>query len=124
MSLKVENPAAGPGNQTTSLSFRDRLDTSKNQSKLERVLFALVKGWRGHRFDAEHELHDHALHSTVSYIQNQYGVRIDRESVTVPGFQGHLTRVSKYWLPFDQKYKAEKILNQLRKKRERSGGAN
>jgi hypothetical protein len=49
------------------------------------------------RFEAERELSDHCLHSTVSTIQS-FGVAILRREETVPGYQGIPTRVMRYWI--------------------------
>ena len=78
-------------------------------TKLHRVLSALLLR-SYHRFEAERELHDHALHSTVSTIQNSYGIRVDRRMVTVPGFQNIPTRVARYWISSDQHPQAFRLL--------------
>ena len=35
------------------------------QTKIDQVFKALLNGWKGNRFDAERELHDHVLPSTI-----------------------------------------------------------
>lgn len=65
--------------------------------KWQRVLAALLDGHTFNRFEAERQLSDHALHSTVSSLQAK-GVIILREFETVPGYQGIPTHVCRYWL--------------------------
>lgn len=55
--------------------------------KWERVLLALLTGRSYNRFEAERELADHCLHSTVSELQDK-GLRIDRQEEEVPGVDG------------------------------------
>jgi len=65
--------------------------------KWQRVLSALLDGRTFNRFEAERQLNDHCLHSTVSTLQDM-GVTIPREYETVPGYQGIPTRVCRYWI--------------------------
>lgn len=65
--------------------------------KWQRVLSALLDGRTFNRFEAERQLSDHTLHSTVSTIQSK-GVTILREFETVPGYQGIPTHVRRYWI--------------------------
>lgn len=78
-------------------------------TKLHRVLAALIER-SYNRFEAARLLHDTALHSTVSTIQNQYGIRVDRRDETVPGFQGAPTRVCRYWIAPSQHARAYSAL--------------
>ena len=81
----------------------------KRNTKLYRVLSALLK--RSYNlFEASDVLHDRSLHSTVSTIQNVYGIRVDRRIETVPGFEGAPTRVSRYWISSSQHPIALKLL--------------
>jgi len=64
-------------------------------TKIERVLRHLASGQSLNRFDAERELHDHCLHSTVSEIQAR-GIPVFREMEKVRGYQGCPTRVARY----------------------------
>lgn len=65
--------------------------------KWQRVLSALLDGRTFNRFEAERQLNDHCLHTTVSTLQDM-GVTIHRQFETVPGYQGIPTRVCRYWL--------------------------
>jgi len=65
--------------------------------KWQRVLSALLDGRTFNRFEAERQLNDHALHSTVSTLQAK-GVTVLRKFEVVPGYQGIATHVCRYWL--------------------------
>lgn len=66
--------------------------------KWRRVLAALLTGRSFNRFEAERELHDHALPSTVSRLERMGGIIIDRTLETVPGFAGTVAHVMRYRL--------------------------
>lgn len=112
MDLETKNPPAASraatagemihAEQLTAASFAHK------QTKIKRILAELARGGTLHRFQAE-LLHDHCLHSTVSKIQ-EYGIRVDREMITVPGFGGHPTRVAKYWLDAENRELAARLL--------------
>lgn len=70
---------------------------SKPPRKWQRVLSAFLTGSSFNRFEAERQLNDHALHSTVSTLQSK-GVVIDRRMECVPGFQDLPTHVCRYRL--------------------------
>lgn len=70
----------------------------KPRTKLETMLRLFIVGHDMNRFEAE-DHHDHCLHSTVSTLQNDYGIKIDRVSETVPCLRGRSkVRVKRYWL--------------------------
>jgi len=85
---------ANPNNEASR--YVDNSDN--NTTKINRVFKAFLSGWRGHRFNAEKELHDHCLHSTVSTIEKKYHITIQRKRVTVSGYQGNPTSVKIYWI--------------------------
>ncbi len=87
--------AKGPGN--TKISSRQKCNTERPPKKWQRVLRGMLNGRTYNRFEAERELHDHCLHSTVSALQSM-GVTIHRRAETVPGFAGCMTVVTRYWL--------------------------
>lgn len=70
---------------------------SKAPLKWQRVLAAFLTGRSFNRFQAERDLSDHCLHTTVSTIQGK-GVRINRKFETVPGYRGIPTDCCRYWL--------------------------
>ena len=74
-----------------------------NTTKQHEVFKAFLNGWKGHRFNAEHDLHDHCLHSTVSTIERKYHTTIDRKWVTVKGYKEIPTRVKVYWMNNENK---------------------
>lgn len=74
------------------------VSSPRPNTKIHRVLSALATGRSFNRFEAERELNDHTLNSTVSEITTRYGITIQRREETVPGFQGAPTRCCRYWL--------------------------
>lgn len=80
--------------------------------KIQRVFSALMNGQSFNRFEAERKLHDHCLHTTVSTIQQKYGIHVAREFETVPGYMGLPTRCCRYWIPEDERSR----INNLREK--------
>lgn len=103
---------------TTSLGDRLRLQCNtlssvsnprvRHNTKLWRILDVLARGDSLHRFQAE-RLGDHVLHSTVCKIQG-YGIQVEREWITIPGFAGHPTRVCRYWLSTENCELAARLL--------------
>jgi hypothetical protein len=69
----------------------------KPPSKKARVLVALTER-SYNRFEAERQLHDHCLHTTVSTLQNQHRIAVNREFESVRGFMGAKTKVCRYWI--------------------------
>lgn len=70
----------------------------KPGSKIAAVLGLFIRGYTLNRFEAE-DHHDHCLHSTVSSLQNDYGILIDRVSEKVPCLRRRKTvPVKRYWL--------------------------
>lgn len=82
----------------------------RKDSKLFKVLQALSTGKSFNRFEAERELHDHCLHSTVSTIQSR-GIQVYRERESVPCVGGtKTTDVMRYRLLPGEIPKALKLL--------------
>ena len=70
----------------------------KPRTKLATILREFVKGRNMNRFEAEAH-NDHCLHSTVSTLQNNYGVQIGREFESIPCLRGRSrVRCKRYWL--------------------------
>ena len=61
--------------------------TDPKPFKWRRVLGAFYDGRSLNRFQAERELHDHCLHSTVADLEGR-GLRIERQNESVPGAYG------------------------------------
>lgn len=80
--------------------------------KWRRVLSALVSGRSFNRFEAERELHDHCLHTTVSVLQGK-GLTILRRGEVVAGFQGAPTHVCRYWLAPESRERAAELLGRV-----------
>jgi len=74
------------------------IKTVRTGSKIETILRVFLRGISLNRFEAESH-HDHCLHSTVSTLQNGFGILISRQSEVVPCLHGSSTvRVNRYWL--------------------------
>lgn len=102
-----KGPAStGPESKSTQKSK----PTDRKCSKKHRVLEALASGSRFHRFDAERDLHDHCLPSTISAIERDCHITVSRETVCVPGYQGASTYVAEYWLSASEIEKAKLVL--------------
>lgn len=71
---------------------------STPQTKTDRVLTAFLSGRSFNRFQAEQQLHDHCLPSTVSTLERKFGITISRKYEVVSGYQGRSTRVCRYWI--------------------------
>lgn len=99
-----EHTANGAG-----VTAQNHCSNVRHGTKLGRVLRALADGERHHRFTAERKLHDHCLHSTVAKLERM-GLRVDRQWVTVRGFEGAETRVMLYWLSDGQRQRARELL--------------
>lgn len=84
---------------------------SKIPHKWERVLRAFLTGRSFNRFEAERQLADHCLHSTVSTIQEK-GVPIARKTEKVPGYMGIPTDCCRYWLEPAHRAAALKLLGE------------
>jgi len=65
--------------------------------KWVRVLHALADGRSFNRFEAERELRDHVLPSTVADLQRR-GLNVERKTERVPGYAGVPTDCCRYWL--------------------------
>lgn len=97
MNLKnLKKTKATGGNQVAN-EKHNNLNPTPIPKKWQRVLSAFLDGRTFNRFEAERQLNDHALHSTVSSLQAK-GVTVLREFETVPGYQGIPTHVCRYWL--------------------------
>jgi len=105
-----ENPAPLAGGRPGQEMKQGQVDVSTPR-KWRRVLGALIDGRSFNRCEAERELHDHCLHSTVSTIQSK-GVTIYRREDIVPGFRGMPTRVCRYWLPQENRERARVLLHE------------
>lgn len=90
------------------------LQINNNKSaKWRTTLSHLMLGPR-HRFHAE-TWGDHALHSTVSGMNRNYGLSFDREWREVPTRFGKPCRVKAYWVAADSRKRAFDLLGKLQK---------
>lgn len=91
---------------------RDNTTKVKQNDKLGKELSMLkrfAEGAKLHRFQAE-PLGDHCLHTTVSDLQINCGIKFSRHRVSVRNRFGGRTSVCEYWLEGDDLSKARKIL--------------
>jgi hypothetical protein len=85
-------------------------------TKAARVLAALMTGKSYNLFEAESELHDRSLHSTVSTLQNNYDIRICRNYESVAGFEGSKTKCCRYWIDAKERLRIKRRLFGAKKK--------
>jgi hypothetical protein len=97
--------------ETRALSGAGRTPRIRRSTKLGRVLHALAQGGSWNRFEAAQHLHDWCLHSTVSALEN-HGVHVSRQTEAVPGYGGHTTYVTRYWLDPDARKRALELLGE------------
>lgn len=97
LSLEIDKTKATGGNPVAFEVTTKKPNDNSIPKKWQRVLKALLEGNSFNRFEAERQLNDHCLHSTVSTLQS-FGVTIFRETETVRGWQGIPTRVRRYWI--------------------------
>lgn len=106
MSTKRSRPKAAKtisiGNQQTNNT------TTRRTTKWRRILAELADGRSLNRFEAE-RIGDHCLHSTVSKIE-RHGIKVSRRIEKVPGYDGHVTRVCRYWLCDGNRVRATALL--------------
>lgn len=82
-------------------------------TKNERVFQALMSGRSFNRFEAERQLFDHCLHSTVATLEMKHRITISREYETVSGYMGRPTRCCRYWISEEEIKRIEEIKCEL-----------
>lgn len=82
---------------------------SKQLGKQARILLALYRGQRLHRFQAE-VVGDHTLNSTISTLANRYGLLFERARMKVPTRFGRPVSVIEYGLAASSREAAERLL--------------
>lgn len=110
--------AARPEAPATTSEIK-RTDDNAAGTKLERILALFVGLASLNRFEAERH-HDHCLHSTVSFLQNDCLLEIDRVRESVPCVHGtKRTSVCRYWLRRtpENLERARAVLAHMRRKR-------
>ena len=86
----------------------------RTETKIDRVLAYFLAGGELNFIEAQQKLHDRSLHSTVSALQNRYGIDISRKDETIAGYQGHSTTCKRYWIDFDERLRTERKKANLR----------
>lgn len=97
--------------QSKPAAQKTKQDNHNTPKKWVRVLSALFAGKSFNRFEAETQLNDHCLHSTISTLKNKYGVVVSRKWETVRGYHGIPTSVIRYSL--DRNEENLKLVRQL-----------
>ena len=98
----------------TSTSPADLLRTAP--TKIARVLEYQVFSGSLNRFEAERDVGDHCLHSTISSLAHGYGLTFKRTSEKVPNRWGQPCDVTRYSLPASEHTKARAVLAMLCKR--------
>lgn len=78
-------------------------------TKLHKILTELARGRSLNRFEAERELHDHVLPSTIQKIE-RLGIEVVHQPETVPGFAGSRVQTVRYSLEPAEQEKAAMLL--------------
>ncbi|MBT6457622.1 MAG: hypothetical protein HN936_18590 [Bacteroidetes bacterium] len=86
---------------------------TKTPSKLKRVTGILMTESLDF-ISAQQKENDRSLHSTVSTIQNTWGIEVYRRRIKRQGYQGIPTACCKYRILPDQFKKARKALDRMR----------
>jgi len=82
-------------------------------NKQDTVFQALISGKSFNRFEAERQLHDHCLHSTISVLEKKYQINISRIHEAAP-CHGGTTIVCRYWIDIKERQR----FNSLKMKKE------
>jgi hypothetical protein len=111
----IKAKAAGPGKGQTALYMsldneEEYTKKMKPDTKEYNILKVLADGRSLNRFEAI-RLHDTALNSTISTLQQKTGLYIDRKTERVPCVHGtKMATVCRYWLPESELPKARRLL--------------
>lgn len=81
----------------------------RSGTKLFNVLAELARGRSLNRFEAERDLHDHVLPSTIQKIE-RLGIEVVHRPEIVPGFAGSRVQTVRYSLVSDEREKAAVLL--------------
>ncbi|MDF1688537.1 MAG: hypothetical protein P1U35_02880 [Cycloclasticus sp.] len=87
--------------------------TVSPMSKNERVFKALMSGRSFNRFEAEHQLADHCLPSTIATLERKHHITISRKYETVRGYMGSPTKCCRYWIEPEEIKRIEEIKCEL-----------
>jgi hypothetical protein len=112
MRVPKQSPALAGGPGLGNETQAHHITRARRPRKWQRVLTALHAGKSFNRFQAERELADHCLNTTISILQGK-GLTISRRDEIVPGFQNIPTHVNRYWLAPESYAKARELLGLL-----------
>jgi hypothetical protein len=85
----------------------------KPPTKLKRVTQRLMEGPLDF-IQAQQQVNDRSLHSTVAQLQRDYGIEIHRRRIKRPGYQGIPTPCCEYRILPGQFGKAKKAMEFMR----------
>ena len=85
----------------------------KVPSKLKRVTKRLMEGPLDF-IEAQEEVNDRSLHSTVAQLQREYGVQVYRRRIKRPGYRGIPTPCCEYRILPGEFEKARKAMEFMR----------
>jgi hypothetical protein len=93
---------SSPDNRANGFGAVSMLESDQQPKftrKWQNVLAYFVNGGRLNRFEAERVVFDHCLHTTVSSLALDYGLKFERAFESVPCLRGtKTTDVKRYWL--------------------------
>jgi len=87
-----------------------------SNTKIGRVFEAFMAGNSYNLFEAETELHDRSLHSTVSTLQQVYGIKVSRQRESVPGYEGKSTSCCRYRIGIDERLRIKHAIDAEKEK--------
>lgn len=112
MATKNKTPANAEALE--SLGNGSEAKHNKPPCKIHRILAAFARGESLNFIEAQRLYSDRSLHSTVSEIQRDYNIIVNRETEVISGFMGLPTRCRRYWMEPEQRKKARKLLAVVR----------
>jgi hypothetical protein len=108
MAAKNKTPADAEALETSGDGFKAK--HNKSLYKIYRIMAAFARGESLNFIEAQRLYSDRSLHSTVSEIQQDHQLIVERKAEVVAGFMGISTRCKRYWMEPSNRVKAKKIL--------------
>lgn len=105
----MEAQKRSPGAVAAATGAQEGKKHASKPTKILRVLHGLVERNSLTRLDAWRLYGDACLNTTVSTIQQRFGITVARELIQVEGRFG-TARVARYWLSPSEKARARRIL--------------
>ncbi|MCA3029710.1 MAG: hypothetical protein ING66_14075 [Rhodocyclaceae bacterium] len=116
-SESIKTKAAPPGKENAAIETNfGQTEFNGAQRKWQTTLRHLLRGPR-HRFDAE-RWGDHSVPSTVSSLQREYGLKINREWRKIPNRFGSYSLVKAYWVDDLSRNHAMRLVARRKRKKD------